>query len=347
MPLYYLVLRLVTTRREADRLFMWIVAVHAILFRALANPYNYVDTRVYASTFKVIGSWTLKHAVIDTNTYTELGRGYLLYNWILSRVSNDPSILFVVTGIIAVGGIMLYYKKTAYTVFIPVLFYLSYHMMYIHGFGVIRQHLAIPFLLFALYYINNTKQSFSFALLATLLHTASAVFFPFLLMHKFVKRMDYREVTLLFIIFFVGLRFFASLILSYSPRYAVYLRMKYENMNSIPVLLILFLIVLLYEANVFEKVKNKKDYNILLFILYGFALSLFCIGLSYGGRLSLPVIYLIPSAMSLLYRYGGSRKDEYNVCTIGLFILVFIGIYFNIANGDTPYAKYSFFWQKT
>ena len=113
MPLYYLVLRLVTTRREADRLFMWIVAVHAILFRALANPYNYVDTRVYASTFKVIGSWTLKHAVIDTNTYTELGRGYLLYNWILSRVSNDPSILFVVTGIIAVGGIMLYYKKTA------------------------------------------------------------------------------------------------------------------------------------------------------------------------------------------------------------------------------------------
>lgn len=346
VPLYYLVLRMMTTKREAYRLFMWIVAIHSILFRALANPYNYVDTRVYASGFKVIGSWTLKHAVIDTNLYTSWGRGYVLYNWLISRLTNDSKVFFFITSVIAVGGIMLYYKKTLYTALAPVLFYLTYHMAYIHGFGVIRQHLAIPFLLFALYNIERIKTSLFLAVVAASLHTACIVFLPFYLFYWLSKKMSYGEIALLSLAFFVTARLFVTMVLSLFPSFSPYLRGTVDN-NIVPVLLTAFIILLLYEGCVFDKVKNGADKNLLLFLLYGFALSVFCVRLPGSGRLSLPVIYAIPSVISLLFKYGGKEKDEYNLCVAGLFSLVALGLYLGMQSEDNIFMRYSFFWEPT
>lgn len=345
VPLYYFVLRLMTTRREADRLFVGVVTVHAILFRALANPYNYVDTRNYANAFKTISGWTLKHTIIDSNAYTEWGRGYLGFNWLLGRVSTDPKMLFVVTSIIAVGAVMLYYKKTLYTVLAPILFYLSYYMMYTMGFGVLRQHLAIPFLLFALYYMEKPKASLCFALLATLLHTGCIAFFPFYLVRWLSKKLSYAEVALLCLSAFIVARFSIVAVLSFFPRFESYLHAEAKN-NIVPVLLIGFMLLLLYEADVYRQVKNKTDSNVLLFLLYGLGLSLFCVGLPGGGRLTLPVVYVVPVAIGFLYQYGGKTKDEYYICIVGLAVLTLIGIYLGLGEKGNMFADYSFFWER-
>ena len=344
VPLYYFVLRLSLPRRDADNAFWWIVTAHAILFRAVANPYNYVDTVYYTKAYLDISGWSLWHTVVEKNQYTIWGRGYLLYNWLLCRLSADPKVLFVVSSVVAVGGVMLYYRKTTCTVLAPVLFYLSYHMMYMHGFGVIRQHLAIPFLLFALLYIDNTKKSLCFAFVASFLHTACIVFFPFYFVRWLFKRLSYKEIAVLSLAFFLTGRFFISMILQFFPRFGAYLHTKAEN-NTVPVLLIAFIILLLYEADVFGKVRKGRDHNLLMFLLYGFALSVFCIRLPGAGRLSLPVIYVVPTVMSMLYHYGGKKKDEYKLCVVGLAILVVIGLVLAIEKGRSPLLHYSLFWE--
>jgi len=345
VPLYYLVLRMITTKQKADRLFMWIVAIHAILFRALANPYNYVDTGNYVHAFKDISGWTLKHTVVDNNAYTSWGRGYLLYNWIVSRAFNEVQAFYFITGIISVGLLMAYYKKTMYTVLAPILFYLSYHMMYMHGFGVIRQHLAMPFLLFALYYVERPKVSVLFAVAATGLHPACLAFFPFYLMYWLARKMSFAELAGVCLMAFITARFFVTGILSFFPRYARYLNSTASS-NIVPVLLTIFMLLLLYEADVYGKVEKRTDRNLLLFLIYGLGLSVFCIKLPGAGRLSLPVVYAVPVAMSLLYQYGGKKKDEYNLCVTGLAMLVVVGLYLAIENGRSPLLRYSLFWER-
>lgn len=344
VPLYYLILRMMTTKRKADELFIWIVMAHAILFRAMANPYNYVDTHNYANTFHVISNWSLKQTVINTNVFSELGRGFLFYNWMISRVSTDTKVLYIITSILSVAGAMLYYKKTAYTILAPVLFYLVYPMLYLMGFGVIRQHLAIPLLLFALYYMEE-KQKISLALAigAILLHTASIVFIPFYLLYKMVRRWSFVEVGAFFLTFFIVARFFITMVLSYLPRYGMYLHAKSSN-NTLPVLIIGFTLFLLYEAKVFDRVKRGRDHVLLMFMLYGFALSLFCVGLSFGGRLSLPAIYVLPTTISFLYQYGGKQKDVYHLGVVYMFSIAIVNIFINVINGDTIYMHYSLIW---
>lgn len=344
--LYYMVLRLALPRQNANQAFWWVVVVHAILFRALANPYNYVDTLNYANAFRTISHWSLKEAVVDTNQYSDWGRGYVLYNWIIGRIISDTKVFFIITSVLSVAGAMLYYKKTSYAILAPVLFYLAHPMLYLMGFGVIRQHLAIPLLLFALYYMEEKpKTSLCMVIVAALLHTASIVFVPFYLLHKMVKRWSFVEAGAFFLTFFIASRFFITMVLSYLPRYGTYMQAKSSN-NSLPVLIIGFTLFLLYEAKVFDRVKRGRDHILLMFMLYGFALSLFCVGLSFGGRLSLPAIYVLPTAISLLYLYGGKRKDEYKLGVVYLFALVFINIYLNLKNGDDIYQHYSFIWEK-
>jgi len=343
VPLYYLILRLVLPRQKANHAFWWIVAVHAILFRALANPYNYVDTGNYAEAFRNIGHVSFKAAVIDTNRYSDWGRGYVLYNWFISRITTDTKAFFVITSVIAVGGIMLYYKKTAYTALAPILLYLTYPMMYVMGFGVLRQHLSIPFLLFALYYIERPKISLSLALLATSLHTAGIAFFPFYLLYRLLKRLSSGEVLILALSLLVIIRIFATFVLSQSARYGSYLQAKSDN-NTLPVLMTGLLIVLLYEGQVFNKARTITDRNILRFLLYGFALSVFSIGTPYGGRLSLPVIYILPAAMTLLYRYGSKNKDEYYLGLAYIFTLVVLSQFLNMQDEHNQ-LKYTFFWE--
>lgn len=340
VPLYYWILRLMSNRQKANELFMWIVALHAILFRALANPNNYVDAPNYFRAYRIVSGWSLKHTVLDMNVYTNWGRGYLLYNWALSRLTDDPKMLYIVASVIAVGGVMIYYKKTLHTVLTPILFYLSYQMMYLLGFEAIRQHMAIPFLLFSLYYIERTKISLCFAITAMLLHPSCVVFFPFYFVHKLSKSMSYSTVAILSLSLFLAGRFFIAAILSFFPRYEPYLRMNPKN-NIVPMLLVLFMILLLYEANVFSKNVRQSDRNLLLFLLYGFGLTVFCLGMPGAGRLSLPVVYVVPTAIGILYKYGGRNRDEYHLCVIGLALLVITGLYLAVDNGHTILLHYS------
>lgn len=346
VPLYYWILRLALPRRDANKAFLWIVAMHAIVFRALANPYNYVDTRNYADAFRVISHWNLYDTAVGTNRYSSWGRGYLLYNWLIGNITNDIRYFFVITSVLSVTEVMLYYKKTTYTALVPIMFYLAHPMLYLMGFGVIRQHLAIPLLLFAIYYLDEKpKMSLALAIGAVLLHTASIVFIPFYLLNRMVRRWSFAEAGLVFLLFFVALRLSISAILSLFPRYEAYQQAQ-GNKNMVPVLIIGGTLFLLYECKAFDRVKRGKDHVLLMFLLYGFALCCFCVGLPFGGRLSLPVIYVVPTAVSILYRYGGQEKDEYKVGVVYLIALVILNLTLNLRGGDSTYSHYSFIWEK-
>ena len=173
------------------------------------------------------------------------GQGFLLYNWVISRFFPTPEAFFFITSVISVAGVMLFYKRTTYTTLATVLFYLSYHMLYIHGFGPIRQHLSIPFLLFALYYIDNTKKSLFYIILAISIHSSSIIFLPFYAIYKVTRKLSYRKMLLYSLCFFCVARILFGLIISYLPKYEGYLDIDANN-NTLPVIVSLLLLVLLY-----------------------------------------------------------------------------------------------------
>ena len=117
IPLYYLVIRIITSNKHsANKFFFLVISFHAILFRALANPYNYQeDTFLYAEGFQSISDMTFSDAVLSVNFYTHWGPLYLALNWVLGRITTDPAILFVVVAFLTVGLILWFYYKTSYS----------------------------------------------------------------------------------------------------------------------------------------------------------------------------------------------------------------------------------------
>ena len=323
---YFFITKIKVNHNKRNKYFINIVCIHAILFRVFANPMNYVDTDGYAYAFEYISTNSLEESVLGV--YSTWGVGYVALNWVLSRISTNPMILFTFLSIVTVGGIILFYKKNSYAYFITILFFLLHPMLYYQGFGVVRQHFAIVFLLWALYYSDNNKIMLLLSIVAFLMHPSCIVIFPFLLWRKipFAKR------GLFFFILFtiVGLivmRATMSMVLSFLPRYEENGFGGDGDNNIIPVFLLGFVIIVMFISGTYKHLKLKKEKNILSFILYGFVVAIFGIGMQGAGRLTLPFIYVLPVFLSYLYKYSKHIKVYYYSCLCIIFGLLFLMLY--------------------
>lgn len=335
VPIYYLLCMALFCKHKANNVFITIACIHAILFRCFANPLNYVDTEGYAKAFAYLGEISLQESL--TSVYSSWGIGFVILNWILSKFSTNYMVLFTFLSVVSVGGVFWFYKKTSYAFLITVLFYLSYPMLYYMGFGVVRHHFSIVFMLLALFFVDKFRVSVLFALLGFSFHTSCIIFFPFYLWRiiKFERIKAFYTVLIAILGFFI-MRLSMSYVLSYLPRYMDQGFGEKGNSNILPIFLIGSVLLLMYFSGTFRKLVTKREKNNFSFMTYGFMISLFSFGLQGAGRLTLVFIYLLPVLISYLKRYSTPKILFYNmyVCIIGLLVCILIYISYTPVSYD-------------
>ena len=348
VPVYYFLLRWLLPRRKAHQWFVWIFAVHAILFRALAYPFYFTDAPNYAKAYHNISNYSFQHVFFERNKYSAWGQGYVALNWLLSRISHDHILLFVALSFMSVGATIWFYAKTSYSFLLTVMLYLLYPMMYLMGCTALRQTLSMAVTLLALYYIKNYKVSIPLALLASLFHTSGIVLFPFFVWRKLkFKRLAHVEILALVLVVVVGMRIAIGYLMNFanivsSGRNSTFASQG-DGTNIVPVLIMGSLIVLAMAEGLYRKC-HGRDYEILNFLTYGFAISLFGLGLSGAGRLTVVFLYVVPVIVTYLYHYSKSLLTLNNIFVILLFALFVRQMYY-VHSDWVRNFNYKFYWE--
>lgn len=344
VPLYYFVIRAFFSKKKADRVFFVTVAIHAVLFRALANPYVYTDTQGYSYAFESIATMNFKEAVLSVNYWSRWGQGYVAFNWLISRFTHDPRYLFVVLSILSVGGVMLFYRKISTTPLLTVMLYLLYPMMYVMGFGVVRQHLAIVFVLWALYYANNLKISVPLIAIGILFHTTALVFLPFYFIRKLnVKKMNSLKIMIFSVVGFLLMSLLVGYVISFTERYEDVMEREGDSRNFAPVVFLGLTITGLLITGAIRKVKDVKDSLIVRYLIYGLIVAIFATTVPRAGRLPLYFLYCIPVAISVMYKYcNKANKLIVNAIVAIIFALTAVMVY----HASAKYESYMFIWEK-
>lgn len=346
VPLYYGLFRLLLPKRKAERWFVWTFAVHAIMFRALAYPFDFVDMGSYAKAYHEISGFKFQHALFEENRYTQWGRGYVALNWLLSRLSSDYMTLFFILSVVTVGSAVWFYAKTSYVVLLTVMLYLVYPTLYRMGFAVLRQHLSAAVVLLALYHIKNYKVSVPLALLAPLLHASGIVMLPFFLWRRIkFKRLASFEVLMMVIVSAVIMR----LLLGYLMNLLVSDRnQNFANestgTNLVPVMLLGIAVAMALYGGLYRKCRNR-DYEILNFLTYGFAISLFGIGLYGAGRLTIFFLYVLPVVITFPLYYN-RRMFSFNCLCIALLLALTVRQMYYLNTSWIRNYDYKFYWEK-
>ena len=344
VPFYYYIIQALFRRKEKSQMiFFIVVGIHAILFRALANPFVYTDTFRYTYAFDDIGTMNYKDAILSINQWTGWGQGYVALNWIISRFTSDPNYLFIVLSVLSVGGVIWYYSKNTTVPLITMLLYLMYPMMYIMGFGVVRQHLAMVFILWALYFANNLKISIPLAIIAVLCHTSSLVFFPFYFLRNIgITKFNSIKLIIFSIIGFLLVSWGVTLGISLASRYEEVLTEEGDQNNIVPFIMIASVVLMFLITGAVRKIKDMRDSYIVRFMIYGVIIAIFGMTVPRAGRLSLSFIYCMPVALSLLYKYG--NKNNKGICIV-YTICIFLLTSSLVKLGASKYSDYLLLWK--
>jgi hypothetical protein len=327
--------------QKRKQVFAVIICVHAVLFRALANPFNYVDTGVYAEAFRHFAKWSFQDLIVEENYYTGWGRGYLLWNWLLTKISTDHSTLFIASAVLGVPPVIWFYYKAAPKMLFPILIYLAYPMMYYHGFGVLRQHLSVAFILLAVYYADNLKKSLPLAVIASFMHTSGIVVFPFYIWKRInLNSRISLKLACYIILGFVTIRLMMGYILSYMPKYEAIVQ-ETEASNRLPLIWFSCVAIASLYCRTYRNVKSRLEEIVMSFFYYGLLISIFCVGLSQMGRFTMCFLYVTPVASAIIIRY--SRSSTMNIMVVLANVLVtLIHLYHSV---PTHNYEYTFFWE--
>jgi len=218
--------------------------------------------------------------------------------------------------------------------------------MYIMGFGVLRQHLSIAVVLLALLFWDRLKLFVFFLICASLLHPSSLIIFPFLVLRKLdLQRFKLSVLIVYSVIAFIVLRVLILLALPFFSKYQEIFNSGEASNNIVPVMLIGSMILMYYVTGAVKRIDVERDMFFYSFLVYGLIVSVFSIGVPGAGRLSLVFIYMLPVAISHIYKYGDSRMlNIIHLYTLGVFLLTIVLIVFQLKSADSSYNTYSFFW---
>ena len=325
---------------QRNKVFWILVSIHAILFRALANPENFTDTNNYNIAFERVLKVDFADYFLSINPVLwGWGYGFQLVQWLITLFTSDYQYQFFVFSILTLAPIFYFYKRCSHDPIFTVLFFLAYPSMYYMGIGVMRQHLSIAFCLLALLYFDRKSISYVLTFIAVLFHPSSLIFIPFYIWNKVdVSRINTWKLILMLSTCVIVFKAIISTVVSFIPRYE-YATEEGSN-NILPAALLGSFMFLSLKSGVSKKTYDKTEKVIINACYYGLFVALVALGQSGMGRLPLLFLYLLPVAITFL-RYRGVGTLVYRSYTIMIYILI---IYL-IGKDTTWYEDYSFFWQ--
>ncbi len=186
IPYYIFILLLIlcvfaenaSSSTKSKKLIFTLALFPYFILLAFKSPIVGADTMNYFRSFAAMSSYGFS----DFYNFSEFGyerieKGYILYIWLLSRISSDGQILLIATTLINTTAIYYFIKRNAKK-YCLALFFLVTLGFFQFAMSGIRQTLAISIVLFGYGFLRDRKLiKFSIVVVVAMLFHKSAIFF--------------------------------------------------------------------------------------------------------------------------------------------------------------------------
>lgn len=308
------------------------------------------------------GYWGMYSAIGHSSWSTVLGgaflnyeRGYVIFNKILSYVSEDPQLLICVCAIIAIGAVSYLIYKNSRSVLLSIIIYLGLPVFLINYSGL-RQAVAIAITVFSYHFIKE-KKPFCFTLtvlFAAQFHSSAYLFwlaYPVYYIRTERFGVKILSILLLPVIFIIRLPLFKLLTGLFGMKGQIELNTSF--------LLFVFFVGIYIACVCLENKSNEKEIGCRNL----FYIACICQAFSSVSNIVMRVgyyymIYLILLLPEIVFsqRIGGQidekrKKNKITVKRDSAIMYIFILFFFIIAGLSSLYNSgwaeaypHSFFW---
>lgn len=328
-----------TTKRDSDKMtFFYMGVLFLVLLNGLRDPFLYPDNISYYEEF-----------VSECKAPDEsFNIGYIWFNKIILLVwKNYYFFSFICATLITLSYCRFIKEYTPYLFLSLTLFVL---INFFPTFFIIRQYLAMPFILLSVKYI--IKQEFIKFLVCILLafsmHTTAAVFFPMFFLYKLKFRK--RNMILVFVLTVVtasSLMTVGQYLAKFFPIYSHYVENEIEEAAWQRAVMKVF-ICLVYFISLG---KNSYNQGINRIVFYSMILNvIICIGaMNMFGVFRLRDYFSIADILGVpLIIYYNKSNRKFKRFIVGSMTCIYIVLLFitfvRFVNSDNLCNGYQFFW---
>lgn len=321
------------------KIFCFISCIQLFFVLALRNPLMGVDVGIYSSGYKYIGQFSFTELLSRLTFLSDahlkvpykFESGWTLLNWIFYNIGFNYHCFMVFLAFINIYAFGRFIYKYSEDAELSFLIFLAFNF-FTYCFCILRQSLAISFLLIAIDSILEKKRvkSFVIFLIAFSIQKVSIVFFPMLFINeiKQSKKRIFICIILLIIEFFIVKKFFSYIFLL-----LVLLGKGYESthitINSLYLLIWCVVIAVYFNIDKFDlnnRMSNLSIWGILL------ALAIETIGLAQDviaraaevGLIFL--ILLVPKLLNYTFNNALYRLEIKLLAVFFLFAFMFHNI---------------------
>ena len=352
--LYQLLKRIRFTLVTRKAVFLAISFLCLFLLSGLRRYDVGTDTMQFVSSYEMYAQSGLE--IVSFGQIYE--PGYMLYMWILSRISPNARLLLMVSAAITNLSIISFIGRYSKDYFLSCLIYIL-SCQFLVSMCMLRQFLAIAIVLFGFRFLLNKKYLFFFftVLLAATFHYFSLIILILIPIHAIRHIPTYVKVgaTFLFILIFAFLPQIVIFLLTNISNYADYLPYlqsigELQGGLRLPPMLLVFgaLMVPLalnyrvWYGNNGVLVSNGRNWKF-LYLVYCFLLALIILSARFG--LFTRVYYYFVIFLVLLPNIqNADNTNKWRIYLIIVLLMIFtVSVILN--RGTYNAQEYYFFWQ--
>lgn len=265
--------------------------------------------------------------------------GFLLISKFISLFTENYRVHFIIISIITVMSIMIYIYLNSKIKFISVMIYLSLGM-YFSSFNIVRQHLAIAIVIWAINLINTKRRILFYliVLFASSIHITATILLPMkIILEKRWTKLTYGVIAILTGVIYVSSNFIINIfnndrINRYSGGYYT---TTGSNYLFIVVYLFIFIFCIFYLKKIELGINNKHLKLMFLGLMFIILSTKGLIFSRMAGYFNVGIFICIPN---LIYNWD-IEKEERNFISYLMIISLFLYsiIYVNTQGGLIPY----------
>ncbi len=363
--LVFFVYALCSNLRNGEKFYLFIMfGIFGILMMFRGETVGN-DTDRYIDIFNVVRKTSNLQTFIESSRYE---KGYIYLNWVLSLISDNPQILFIVTGAFTAFSFGRFIYKYSINAWMSVLMFLTLQFFDLTLTGV-RQIVAIAVLLFSYDYLISRKlwRFLLLVFIASTIHTSTILFLIFYpLTSKKRGAVFYISSTAIAVFIYVSFRLILPIAGRLFPQYLKYLEGEggsYSIEPKLGVFLMLALWLILFVcAKVFGREQpsdisddisqngSMPSQNVNYVHEIAVWMGIIMLFLALQGTIlnrfkyifSVPIIVYFPNMLKTM-DIGTRRIITIATCIV--FILYSIIIYTYRPEWQSTYP-YTFFWQE-
>lgn len=333
--------------------FIRLVTFLLILIATIRAPYIGADTTNYVSALEAYKNYSWGY-LFTHNVYPhDYEFGYRMFTKLCSVLGMNYTMFFFILALALYIPLLKFIEKKSPNSLVSVALYIGV-FNYLYSLGINRQAIAVVLCILSTHYIEKKKvTSFVIMVVATafLFHSSAIMFlavYPvswFIYNHKDKMTMIYIAIIALEVVFVIGGRYVAGIILRILPTYIGYIGSIYATTSNSYLMLAFFDIILIGCMCITH---NKSDTNISINI-YISCLLICCLAqaASYSFAIMGRAVWYFSTFMIILIPFIVENifEEKSKQIVYGVFIAFSIIYFAKILMGaDSNLVPFAFFW---